>query len=228
VERAQYEADLAQRRYLKVDSDNRLVADVLEVEWNEKLRALADAWKAVEQHQRQDQLRVSDQVRQEMLKATNTFAAIWRDRCRPDRERKRAVRLIIEDVILLKKDVITAHIRFKGGALRTLFIPLPPPFKQSRLTSAEILAKIDNLIDAYTDADIAEQLNILGYRTFAGLRFQASHVSQLRRKHGLKNRFTRLREAGLRTAEELTEELEVPCIVQKSHPCPPDSEIALN
>ena len=34
VERAQYEAELARRRYMKVDPDNRLVADSLEAEWN--------------------------------------------------------------------------------------------------------------------------------------------------------------------------------------------------
>ena len=33
VERAQYEADLAQRRYMRVDPDNRLVADSLEADW---------------------------------------------------------------------------------------------------------------------------------------------------------------------------------------------------
>src|SRR5437773_3189604 len=43
VERARYEAELAQRRYLRVDPDNRLVADSLEAEWNAKLRAQAAA-----------------------------------------------------------------------------------------------------------------------------------------------------------------------------------------
>jgi hypothetical protein len=37
IERAQYEADLACRRYRAVDPDNRLVARSLEREWNEKL-----------------------------------------------------------------------------------------------------------------------------------------------------------------------------------------------
>src|SRR5712692_4266144 len=37
VERAQYEVDLARRRYKTVDPDNRLVARSLEREWNEKL-----------------------------------------------------------------------------------------------------------------------------------------------------------------------------------------------
>jgi hypothetical protein len=38
IERAQYEADLARRRYHAVDPDNRLVARSLEREWNEKLQ----------------------------------------------------------------------------------------------------------------------------------------------------------------------------------------------
>ena len=38
VERAQYEAELARRRYMSVDPANRLVAGTLEAEWNEKLR----------------------------------------------------------------------------------------------------------------------------------------------------------------------------------------------
>src|SRR6202040_731570 len=48
VERARYEADLAQRRFLKVDPDNRLVADALEADWNDKLRSLAAAQEAYE------------------------------------------------------------------------------------------------------------------------------------------------------------------------------------
>ena len=50
VVRAQYEADLAQRRYLKVDPDNRLVAIVLEAEWNTKLHELEEARAIEEQY----------------------------------------------------------------------------------------------------------------------------------------------------------------------------------
>src|SRR2546426_7940863 len=49
VERAQYEAELARRRYMMVDPANRLVADSLEAEWNNKLRTLADAQTQYEQ-----------------------------------------------------------------------------------------------------------------------------------------------------------------------------------
>ncbi|MEY9626222.1 hypothetical protein [Sinorhizobium fredii] len=40
LQRARYEAELARRRYLKVDPDNRLVADALEADWNARLRDL--------------------------------------------------------------------------------------------------------------------------------------------------------------------------------------------
>jgi DNA invertase Pin-like site-specific DNA recombinase len=209
VERAQYEADLAQRRYLRVDPDNRLVADVLEAEWNAKLRALDEAREVAEQHRQQDQARLSVAEQERMRELPQSFARFWKDSSRADRERKRLVRLLIEDVTLCKEEQISAQIRFKGGATRTLTIPLPPPFKQSRLTPPDTLAAMDRLLDDYTDAEVAEQLNAQGYRTFAGLPFQATHVSQLRRKHGLKDRFSRLRAAGMLSAEELAARLGV-------------------
>lgn len=66
VERAQYEADLAQRRYLKVDPDNRLVATVLEAEWNTKLRELEEAKSIEERHNQSDQHQVSTEERAEI------------------------------------------------------------------------------------------------------------------------------------------------------------------
>jgi hypothetical protein len=203
VERAQYEAELAQRRYLRVAPDNRLVADGLEAEWNAKLRALAEARGAAEQHRAHDQASLSPAERETMLDLPHDFTHFWRDPRTTERERKRVVRLLIEDVTVQKTDHIVAHIRFKGGAPRTLTVPLPPPFTQSRLTPPETLTAIDQLLDTCTDAEVAAQLNARGYCTFAGLPFQATPVSQLRRAHGLKDRWTRLREAGRQTAEEI-------------------------
>ena len=40
VQRAREEADLARQRFMQTHPDNRMVADVLEAEWNAKLRAL--------------------------------------------------------------------------------------------------------------------------------------------------------------------------------------------
>jgi len=62
VERAQIEADLAQRRFMLVDPNNRLVGDTLEREWNNKLRALADAREERAQARRRDQIVLDDAI----------------------------------------------------------------------------------------------------------------------------------------------------------------------
>lgn len=209
VERAQYEANLAQRRYLRVDPDNRLVAEVLEAEWNEKLQILTAARETAEAQGRAAQAQISTQERQLMCEIVERFPHFWQNPQANDRDRKRLVRLVIEDVTLEKSDCIRAHVRFKGGATRSLNVALPPLFKYSRLTATDTLAEIDRLLDGYNDDEIAEQLNASGYRTFVGLQFEASHVSALRRKHGMKDRYSRLREAGLLTATELAMELGV-------------------
>ena len=203
VERAQYEADLAQRRYLKVDPDNRLVASVLEAEWNTKLRELEEARAIEEQYTQSDQHRVSTQERAEIAEVPERFRQFWTDPKTSVRQRKRAVRFLIEDVTVHKTDQIVAHIRFKGGATQTITIALPPPFAQSRLTAPSTLAAMDRLLEEYTDAQVAEQLNRQGYRTFDGLLFESTHVYQLRRHHGLADRYARLRSQGMLTAEEL-------------------------
>jgi len=49
LERARYEADLAQKRFLRVDPDHRLAADSVEADWDHtKLRALTEAHKEYE------------------------------------------------------------------------------------------------------------------------------------------------------------------------------------
>jgi hypothetical protein len=58
------EADLAQRRFMLVDPNNRLVADTLESEWNDKLRALAHAREEREHGRQADQLVLDDTIRQ--------------------------------------------------------------------------------------------------------------------------------------------------------------------
>ena len=203
VERAHYEANLAQRRYLKVDPDNRLVASVLEAEWNTKLRELEEARAIEAQYNQDDQHQVSAQEREETGEVPERFRQFWTDPKTTVRERKRAVRLVIEDVSVLKAEQIIAQLRFKGGAMQTISVPLPPPFAHSRLTAPETLAAIDHLLEQYTDAEVAEQLTQQGSRTSEGLLFHSRQVSQLRRQHHIPDRYTRLRARGMLTAEEL-------------------------
>ncbi len=79
VERARYEADLAQRRYLHVDPANRLVADSLEADWNEKLRALTAAQEQYEQQRQKDRAAVDEQQRARIAALASDFPRLWQD-----------------------------------------------------------------------------------------------------------------------------------------------------
>src|SRR5262245_57073151 len=77
VERARYEAELARRRYFKVDPDNRLVADVLEAEWNDKLRAYQMAQEEYEGQHQKDQTLINQETREKIFALVKDFPRIW-------------------------------------------------------------------------------------------------------------------------------------------------------
>jgi DNA invertase Pin-like site-specific DNA recombinase len=207
VERAGYEAELARRRYMQVDPDNRLVASSLESEWNNKLRELTRSREEYEQARAADRLSVDDRARSQVLALTHDFPKLWQDPRTPDRERKRMVRLMIEDVTLIKSDSIAAHIRFKGGATKSLQVPRALSSYEERRTSPEVVAEIDRLIDDHIDGEIAEILNSRGFESGCGKVFDARRVHVIRRAYDLKSRCTRLREQGWLNLREISEKL---------------------
>jgi hypothetical protein len=205
VERARYEADLAQRRYLHVDPANRLVADSLEADWNEKLRALTETQEQYEQQRRQDRAAVNEQQRARIAALSSDFPRLWKDPKTPDRERKRMVRLLLADVTLIRGNGITVHVRFSGGATKTLELPRPLTAWELRTTPTEIVAEVDRL----TDKQIVEILNQRGALSGCGQRFNSRIIARLRSEYQLKPRYDRLREKGLLTLEEMSERLQI-------------------
>ena len=89
IERAQADADLAQRRFMLVDPNNRLVADTLESEWNDKLRTLVRVREDRERGRQDDERLLGDAVREKLVAMTSDFRQLWADPGTPNRERKR-------------------------------------------------------------------------------------------------------------------------------------------
>ena len=118
---------------LQVDPDNRLVATVLEAEWNTKLRELEEARAIEDRYNQNDQHQVSKEERAEIDGVPERFRQFWTDPKTTVRQRKRVLRLVIEDVTILKTDHIIAHMRFKGGVTQTITVALPPPFARVAL-----------------------------------------------------------------------------------------------
>jgi hypothetical protein len=204
VERARYEAEAARRRYLRVDPDNRLVADALEADWNNKLRALTQAQDDYERRQRDETAALGPEQRQRIAALSTDFPAVWNAAGISDRDKKRMLQLLIEDVTLVKgKEAIAVHVRFRGGATRSVSLPRPLPSWKSWLTPAETVAEIDGLLARHTEAEIAAILNARGFRSGQGHSFHERIVASIRLKYKLKTRYERLRERGMISAEEI-------------------------
>ncbi|MFH1740620.1 MAG: recombinase family protein [bacterium] len=207
VDRARYDADLAKRRYLKVDPDNRLVAETLEVEWNVKLRHLHESEEEYKRRRESDRLIIGEEQREKIMSLAKNFPELWRNPKTPQRERKRMIGLLIEDVTLVKTDGIKASVRFKGGATRELALPRPLLPWEEKKTDDKVLAGIDRLLDDHTCDEIASILDGRGLTTGGGKHLNGYEVRRIVRRYNLKNRRERLRDKGLLTLDETAERL---------------------
>jgi len=207
VQRAQYEAERAQVRYMRVDPNNRLVADTLETQWNEKLRLLAQAKEECQTQQRLDGAQLTQEQRAKILALASDFPRVWHDPKTADRERKRMARLLLEDVTLRRAEDITVQVRFKGGATQQLHLPLPQSVTVTRKSKLELIAQLDGLLNEHSEAEVAQLLNERGWRSSTGQPFSLTLVQGLRRTYHLKSRFVRLQEQGLLTARQIEDML---------------------
>ncbi len=217
IERAQIDADLAQRRFMLVDPGNRLVADTLEAQWNERLRALAKAREDRERDRQSDQNTLDQTVRTRLLAMTTDFHRLWADPDTPQRERKRMLDLMLEDATLIKvpaQGITRIHVRFKGGLTQTITTRNPRSPAEQVKTSPTIIERVDTLLNDYTNAQIAECLNEQRLRPGGSARagradtvFDALRVGFIVQRYGLRSRYDRLRDRGMLTKHEAARKL---------------------
>ena len=123
VERAQIEADLAQRRFMLVDPNNRLVADTLRAGMERQATGAGRGARGTRARATAGPIVLDDAVRQRLVAMTTDFRKLWDDPATPNRERKRLLAYIIEDATLIKipaEGITKIHVRFKGGKTETL------------------------------------------------------------------------------------------------------------
>lgn len=203
VERMRYDAELARRRYMLVDPANRLVADTLEAEWNNKLRLHTAAVEDYERRSKQQAEVIGAEAQRRILDLAEQLPRIWQDPRVNSRERKRIVRLLIDDVTLIKSQTVTAHVRLSGGATQTLILERPKPIAQIRKFKPELVALVDQLLDEHCDREIADILNRDGWRTWEGKKFNLKKVAWIRAAYKLSSRYDRLRRCGMLTTMEV-------------------------
>ena len=184
AEQARYNAARAERRYMAVDPDNRLVARGLETEWEQALREHADAEAELARRQAARPKGLSGQERAAILALGDDLDAVWNAPTTTDKDRKQLLRTLLEEVnITLRRDAPDPHaglvLRWKGGAISELTVPLRRPQPKIR-TAEDTIALIRRLAAHYPDAVIAGILNRQHRTTARGMSFTANRVASLR------------------------------------------------
>jgi hypothetical protein len=209
VQRAQYHADLARRRYLAVDPANRLVADQLEAAWNATLRELAEATDTYQRAHGDHNGPLSQAQRDTVTALACDFPALWDNPTTPMRERKRVIRLLVTDVTLARADRITVHIRLNGGQDHTLTLPIPLASWQIRQTPTDVVSAIDTLLEEHTDSEIAAILTSQGMVSGTGQPLHARLIRQIGKAYQLRSHTQRLRDEGLLTLNDIARQLAI-------------------
>jgi transposase-like protein len=183
AERARYQAAKAERRYLAVDPDNRLVARGLEADWEKALRTLADAEAELARREAERPKTLTAQEKTAILALGSDIALVWEAPTTTDRDRKELLRTLLDEVIIrvdkaAKRADLT--LRWRGGALTELTVALPRQAPPKIRTAEDTIALIRRLAAHHPDTVIAGILNRQGRTSARGQTFTASMVSSLR------------------------------------------------
>jgi DNA invertase Pin-like site-specific DNA recombinase len=186
IERAEYEVQLAERRYSEVDPANRLVASTLEKRWNDALLRLDELRAQLAEVQRKEAVTLSAEQRATVLSLAQDLPRLWNAPSTEPKDKKRILRLLIQDITVertAEAKVTVLHIRWQGGATEDLHVTRPPSAADQVRYSEEIVERVRILARSMSDEQIAENLHRAGYRPTKGEAFNASMVCWIRYRH---------------------------------------------
>ena len=191
LERARYEADRAFRQYDLCEPENRLVARDLEGRWNEKLRALAELETEYRREQNRGLLPLTDDEKATLRRLVGDVRALWQAGETTMEDRKRLVRCLIREVVLLRDDrpratggVTTIRIGWCSGAWSEVQVHRPSSGELA-CTPEPVLERIRGLAQQYPDDRVAAILNAEGLRTRKGLSWTYLRLGHVRLRHGI-------------------------------------------
>jgi hypothetical protein len=200
LERAEYEAALAERRYQEVDPSNRLVASTLERRWNDALLQLQDLKKQAAEFQRQEARVATPEQREKVLALARDLPRVWHAPTTQAKDRKRMLRLLIKDITVEKSHELKQlliHIRWQGGTCCHLCVQLPPNMADRVRYPAALVDRVRDLAQTLLDTQITDQLNQEGLVSALGKPFTVSMIKWIRSSY-------KIPAAKLKHPEELT------------------------
>lgn len=186
LQRAEYDVQLALKRYEQVDPENRLVAATLEQRWNDALVELEDVQNQIAERRTKHGC-VTSQQRVEILQLADDLPRLWQSSATSAKDKKRILQLLIQDITVTKPERQLAHlcVRWQGGICEEIDVPLPRPSAERWRHDTELVQRVRQMAEKYSDEEIAIQLNTEGLKSNKGNEFTRSSVSWIRNKHNI-------------------------------------------
>jgi hypothetical protein len=198
VTRAEYEVRLAQRQYLAVDPDNRLVAAELERRWEQALETLAAVREAAEQARRTaPEVTLDPALREQLRDLGPRMPDLWTSGRLTSAHKKELLRSLIRRVILRRPVPDTVHLKivWVSGACSQLTVHPAIQRTADLADYDQLIARLSALtVEGYDDQEIAHRLNEEGFRAARRTQFTPDIVGKLRRDHGLVSLRTQFRQ----------------------------------
>ncbi len=188
IERLEYQAQLAQRRYEEVDPANRLVAGTLEQRWNDALVELKNAQAELHRTREQQGLELTEEQKAQLRALAEDLPKLWNSPTTSAPDRKRMLRLLLKDITVEKRRAerkAVLHIRWQGGAVEDLSLDLPVPAPDKVRYPEALVHRIRALAANLTDTQITAILNEEGLLSAKGKRFTRNMVSWIRYRYDI-------------------------------------------
>jgi len=211
IEKAEYEAQRAERQFNAVEPENRVVVRELERRWNarlldvEALRNKAQAALAELQPLTEAELEQAEHLALDL-------EVVWNASTTTTQDRKRLLRCIIEEVQLRTEEKrYLVRIVWKGGAVTDREV-VRLPLGAHCATPEDTVELIRRLAEEFRDEQIMYILNKQGRRSGLGRSFTKEAVRCIRREHEIPpcpKQQARDEKEGPFTAEEAASELGV-------------------
>jgi DNA invertase Pin-like site-specific DNA recombinase len=181
VQRAQYEADRAERAFAQVEPENRLVARTLEARWEAKLAALTAAQTALTTA-RQSRPPLPD--RENLMHLAADLPRLWDDPATSQKDRKRLLRTVISDVTILstQDNEVRVGVRWHTGATEQVTTSRRGP-DRTPAGAVELARRLGHVL---SDEELAATLNQHGHRTGKGHPFDVKAVRWIRHAYKIR------------------------------------------
>jgi hypothetical protein len=183
LERTKYEVDRAERQYQQVEPENRLVARSLEAKWNEKLAEMARTEQEYAQYRSRLSWRPTEQDRAEILNLAHTLPRVWGSATTTCKDRKRILRLLIEDVTVFaeaRNPDVRLGLRWRNQCCEEMHTRKALPKGTARKHTSEQTEQVRKLALTMTDQQMVIYFNELGVRTPEGRIFTVPSIKWIR------------------------------------------------